>query len=120
MKDVRSLLDEADPLRSEPELPEADAARIRNAIASAARHPSKPATFWSGAFALAAAVVLTVIAGTLGERTLSTRHVRGDVATAVSPAATNAERRQLQFATPGGTRIIWTLDPEFELREVKP
>jgi hypothetical protein len=40
------------------------------------------------------------------------------VASAVAPAA-NAERRQVQFSTPGGTRVIWTLDPEFELREVK-
>jgi hypothetical protein len=30
------------------------------------------------------------------------------------------ERRQVQFATPGGTRIIWTLDPEFKLPEVVP
>ncbi len=30
------------------------------------------------------------------------------------------ERRQVQFATPGGTRIIWTIDPEFRLNEVIP
>jgi hypothetical protein len=30
------------------------------------------------------------------------------------------ERRQVQFAMPGGTRIIWTIDPEFRLNEVNP
>jgi hypothetical protein len=31
-----------------------------------------------------------------------------------------AERRQLQFVTPGGTRIIWTFNSEFELSETLP
>ena len=35
-------------------------------------------------------------------------------------AADAGERRQVQFATPGGTRIIWTIDPEFRLNEVIP
>ena len=30
------------------------------------------------------------------------------------------ERRQVQFSTPGGTRIIWTIDPNFKLSEVIP
>ena len=33
----------------------------------------------------------------------------------VSPAV-----RQLQFATPGGTQIIWQFDPEFSLTETLP
>ena len=28
-------------------------------------------------------------------------------------AVTRAEVRQIQYATPGGTRIVWTLDPNF-------
>jgi hypothetical protein len=32
----------------------------------------------------------------------------------------NGERRQLQFATPGGTRIIWVFNSEFEMRETMP
>jgi hypothetical protein len=31
-----------------------------------------------------------------------------------------ASLRQLQFATPGGTRIIWQFNPEFTLRETLP
>lgn len=26
-----------------------------------------------------------------------------------------ARARQIQFATPGGTRVVWTLDPDFEV-----
>ena len=32
---------------------------------------------------------------------------------AVAVPASRAEVRQIQYATPGGTRIIWTLDPNF-------
>ena len=57
-------------LRREPELSESDRARMRSAVVNAARQPARPSPFWSGAFALAAAVVLTLIAGTLSERSL--------------------------------------------------
>jgi hypothetical protein len=35
--------------------------------------------------------------------------------TAVAPATAESERRtrQVQFSTPGGTRVIWLLDSEF-------
>lgn len=31
------------------------------------------------------------------------------------PAAPRAQARQIQYATPGGTRIVWTLDPNFHM-----
>jgi len=34
--------------------------------------------------------------------------------------APEGERRQLQFSTPGGTRIIWVFDSEFQLKETLP
>ena len=118
MKDVRSLLDDADPLRREPELSESDAARMRTAVVNAARQSHVTVRFWSGALAVAAVAVFAVIAGTLGGRNLPTRQVSSQVAPVVAPPS-HAERRQVQFATPGGTRIIWTLDPAFQLQEVK-
>jgi hypothetical protein len=42
----------------------------------------------------------------------------GPTPAAGTPASTDATAdrpRQLQFVTPGGTRIIWTLDPDFAL-----
>ena len=36
------------------------------------------------------------------------------------PDDDRAETRQLQFATPGGTRIIWVFNSEFDLKESIP
>ena len=41
-------------------------------------------------------------------------------ATGAADPARAGERRQIQFATPGGTRIIWELNPEFTLGEALP
>ena len=119
MKDARSLLIEADPLRREPELSDIEADRLPNAIVSAARHQHPPRVFWPGAFALAAVLVITVIAAMFGGRFLPAHRPNPRVDAMNAPVLDN-ERRQVQFATPGGTRIIWTLDPEFPLREVMP
>ena len=117
MKDMRSLLEEADPLRREPELSQSEAARMRAVVVSAARQPVRSSPFWSGAFAMAAAAALILITGTLGERRPKKAVVNENEPAVVTVAS--GERRQLQFSTPGGTRVIWTLDPEFQLREVK-
>ena len=37
-----------------------------------------------------------------------------------SPVVSPAALRQLQFASPGGTRIIWQFNPEFSMRETLP
>ena len=48
----------------------------------------------------------------------------GDLAVAgeIAPGAPEAGggRQQLQFATPGGTRIIWVFDAEFEVKGTLP
>ena len=31
------------------------------------------------------------------------------------PAPPSVAARQIQYATPGGTRIVWTLDPNFHM-----
>ena len=60
--------------------------------------------------ALAASLALTLLLGWQLTRTtgLSSRTSPG--------GSTETEAaRQLQFTTPGGTRVIWTLDPNFEI-----
>jgi hypothetical protein len=118
MKGVRSLLDEADPLRREPELSESDVARMRSVVVNAARHSHVAPRFGSSVFAVAALLVFAVIAGTLGGRNGPTRQASSPIEPAIAQSA-NGERRQVQFATPGGTRIIWTIDPAFQLQEAK-
>lgn len=118
MKDIRAWLTEADPLRAEPLISEDDASRMRRVVVSAASVRESPRLFWPRAIAIAALVVLMVAAGTLGgRRTAPLEHdatVGGEAPSAID------ERRQLQFATPGGTRIIWTLDPHFKIEGAVP
>jgi hypothetical protein len=48
----------------------------------------------------------------------STEAVGEKAAAGVTDAA--GDRQQLQFATPGGTRIIWVFDPAFEVKGTLP
>ena len=117
--DIHALLDAADPLRHEPELSASDSARMRQALMSAMPQAAPAIAWWPRALAAAALVVLMVIAGTVSNRDKARKVESGD-ATKVAVPIDPPERRQLQFATPGGTRIIWTLDPEFKLEGVAP
>lgn len=119
MTNIRALLTEADPLRSDPGLSDIDAARMRSVILSTGREAQPALVFWPSALAIAAVVILMVVVGGIAGRRLPARETAVSVDIAVVPADAG-ERRQVQFATPGGTRIIWTLDPEFQLKGVVP
>ena len=118
MTDVRSLLERADPLRSENGLSEADAARMRHAILSLPPGVQSSRMFWPRAAAVAAVVLMMVVVTVASLRRPA--NVPLPVEKAVADPAGVGERLQLQFATPGGTRIIWTLDPEFKVGGVAP
>jgi hypothetical protein len=67
---------------------------------------------------LAATAVLTLAMAVLaGHRAPRSAPERGDVPL---PAAAIGSPRQLQFATPGGTRIIWVFDDALDLKETMP
>jgi hypothetical protein len=118
VKEIRSLLQKADPLRSEPGLAGVDAERMRRAILGSSRESEPTRAFWSRAVAVAAVLALMVAAGTItGLKLPRDSRVAGGTITRPTDAG---ERVQVQFATPGGTRIIWTLDPHFKLGEVAP
>lgn len=119
MKDVRSLLEGADPLRRESGLSAEDAARMRHAIMSLPQGGQAPRIFWPRAVAVTAVVVLMVVVVTVASLRRPA-NVPLPVEKAVADPAGASERLQLQFATPGGTRIIWTLDPEFKVGGVAP
>ena len=117
--EIHALLDAADPLRHEPELSASDSARMRQAVLAAIPRETPSIAWWPRALAAAALVVLMVIAGTVSSRKKAVSIESGE-ATKVAVPSEPPERRQLQFATPGGTRIIWTLDPEFKIEGVAP
>jgi hypothetical protein len=117
--DIHALLQAADPLRSESSPSASDVERMRHAVLKAEQCAGSVLMWWPRALAAAAFVVLLVIAGTLGGRDNAHPEQPGD-ATRVAAPPDPAERRQLQFETPGGTRIIWTIDPNFRLEGVAP
>ena len=118
MKDVSTLLREADPAAGDPGLSDAQVQTMRRAVTNAARTADAPAFSWRPSLAVAAAVALTLVAGIIGGRQMPGPH---DTNLPVSePARLDEGPRQLQFATPGGTRIIWVLDPDFDLKETTP
>jgi hypothetical protein len=116
---LRALLQDGDPVRAEQGLAAADAERMRRRVVTAAAEPAPGWTPWHRPLAVAAIVVLAVVLGT----------IRNDRTIAPAPAATDpvgsagsgdGGRRQLQFSTPGGTRIIWIFDENLRLQESMP
>jgi hypothetical protein len=83
--------------------------RIVVAVAAEAEPAASP---WPLRVA-AAGVMLAFLASGGGEHRSAASPATGDPVRA-------GERRQIQFATPGGTRIIWELNPEFSLGEALP
>ena len=115
--ELQALLAGADPVAAAPELPPEDALAIRRAMVSATHGATPARDPWSGAVPIAAVVVVTIAAGVAVGRKLPPPEAPPNPA---APYGVAGERRQLRFATPGGTRIIWTLDPEFELERGMP
>jgi hypothetical protein len=115
MTDIRDRLREADPLLNEPALSGDEVARMRRTILAAAPAPHDTSRLhWKKMLPLAAAVAL--IAGAGVDTARRTARQAPAIATA-PPAVAAGSRTQLQFSTPGGTRIIWTIDPAFQLTE---
>jgi hypothetical protein len=104
-------------LRDEPVVPLAadESAAIRRAVLIEARSANAvgSVTRLVPVFALGSALMVAVVAGLLVAK------AHPDVS-AGPPAPATGDVRQLQFATPGGTRIIWQFNPEFTLRETHP
>jgi hypothetical protein len=118
MTDIKQLLQDADPVRSEEPLSPAEARVLRTAmLEAAATAPKRAGSIWYRPLAVATiAIVLIGISGATGDRawkqTSSEPHVPDPV-----QGGGSSERRQIQFSTPGGTRIIWILDPGFSVQD---
>ena len=112
MSTLGTLLKESDPLRHEPPLGTREAQSMRRTMLDAVRPP--PAALWPRALPVAALVVLMVVAGAAAGRRLKAPEPM-PAGGPLNAGVDSAGRRQVQFATPGGTRIIWTIDPEFQL-----
>jgi hypothetical protein len=119
---LRERLRAWDPVKDGNELDGRDRARMRRRVLAAT---SEPVRLGLPVRALAAAAVVVLIAalgwGIYDDAVMQppgTVPASSEVrqAPAADPAD-EAERksRQIQFSTPGGTRVVWTLDPDFEV-----
>lgn len=125
MPDIKKLLEEGDPLRSEQPLSAVEAQVLRTAMLEAAVvAPRNIVSAWHRPLAVAVVLIVLIGLGGITSDRAVTPATEPAGAADVTPAAENGERRQIQFATPGGTRIIWILDPQFSLQdslqEMKP
>jgi hypothetical protein len=115
MKDLRSQLRQGDPLARESGPSPADIERMRGFLASA----SPPAA--SGQHGLFLALAAVLLFASVGSALLVRAPLpqRPDEQPAAAPgglAGAGSGLRQLQFSTPGGTRVIWTFNPNLEVR----
>jgi hypothetical protein len=119
MNTWQQLLRDNDPAAapSEGRLEPQEVDAIRRAAVAAAREPRAPSAGWYQPLAMAAIIVLMIGAGVLAGRRVEVQP-RGPSAAAIPEDP--AEQRQLQFSTPGGTRIIWVFNPELDLKETIP
>ena len=114
MKDIGQLLREGDPVAREPEMPAAEVRVVRRVVLDALETTDRVTGRWPGPLLAAAAVATALVAGvSVGLRTPAPPRAStvGTMSTHASDAT--GAHRQLQFASPGGTRIIWVFDPEF-------
>lgn len=118
--DLREVLLEHDPAAGR-ELPPDAAATMKHAVLTTGR-TYEPRVAWRPFVAAFVGMVVFVIAAILVSRPAPEGNATPSTLTsateAVQPASNDKERtavRQIQYTTEGGTRVIWNLDPDFEL-----
>jgi hypothetical protein len=118
MKDLSGWLRAADAAADGCAMTDDEVAAMRRAVVETARAARAEPHAWQRPVALAATAALTLAMGVLVGHQTSRPEPR--VYDPPSPGASIETPRQLQFSTPGGTRIIWVFDPEFDLKETMP
>ena len=105
---LETLLRATDPLAREQGLSEAEVQTLRQKVVLAALAP-RPG-WWPGAVAVAGSVIVALVVGVLAGIRLAP-----GISESPQPAVIAQESRQLQFETPGGTRVVWVLNPALDL-----
>jgi hypothetical protein len=114
MNNLSDRLRDSDPVRFEPGLSRESVADLRRSVLAAAHAAPSGAFLWGRQLTMAACLAVMVLTGIVAAHRVPTA-VR-DVPPPASSTASD-QRTQIHFSTPGGTRIVWTLDPGFQLRE---
>jgi hypothetical protein len=128
MNDWQSRLRESDP-GSDLVMSPAEVQRIRRAVTSAASEPQERAgIMWPRAFVVTATVLFMICASMLTVLQHTKRQMVESLPSETAIASDtpeitegeDVERQQLHFRTPGGTRIIWVFDSQFEPKGTLP
>lgn len=122
MTDWRTLLREVDARDEKERLSADDADSMRRAmLAAAAENRPDPAQgSWMRPLLVAATVVAMIAVGIVAGRRLDLQTAaenpaaQGGASVESPTAAITVPNRQLQFLTPGGTRIIWVFNSDFD------
>jgi hypothetical protein len=91
---------------------------MRRTVVAAARDTS-PDILWQRPLAIAATVLLMIGMGAAAGRRFE-MHEPAAVVPAEQARPAGGGQLQLQFATPGGTRIIWVFNSELDLKATMP
>ena len=115
MNDISTQLRNADPVPVESGLSANDVSAMRRTVLAAVEaHPHRTMS-WGRALAIATAAVL-IAGAAVTFRSGPAKAVVTHPPTRVETTSA-VQRTQLQFSTPGGTRVVWTIDPAFQLTE---
>jgi len=111
---IGERLRQGDPVTREGDLPEADVRAMRRAILGAAPETPpaawSPGPLWVGGMIAAALFLSTFI----GPRLEQANEGSSSSSTSIV-GSQSTEQRQLQFETPGGTRVVWVLNSGLDL-----
>jgi hypothetical protein len=117
MKELRDWLKEGDPFAAEPSLCDVDVQRMRQAVVSAGESQQSSFADWArGSWATATVVIALTIAVSMSGWLKPVGQVRS-LHTGVAPTLAPPEpvaRRQVQMIAPGGTRVIWIFNADFQ------
>jgi hypothetical protein len=115
MKDIRSMLQNGDPIAREGDLSAADSGDLRRRLQSA--DTQAPPTRRRALAPLTATLVLLIVGGVwITRRAVPQSPPQAFPSVAVESGRQPVGLRQLQFITPGGTRVFWTFHPQMETR----
>ena len=118
MNELRDWLKDGDPVASEPPLCDVDRRRMRQAIVAAGEsHITTSFADWArGSWAAATVMVALMIAVGVNRWFTPLPESRAADVPALSTIASpvSGERRQMQMIAPGGTRVIWIFNSDFQ------
>jgi len=111
MRSLHTHLKDGDPVAHEIPPSSEEMQRVRRAVLAAAGAP-RPRLTLGRRRAWAVAGALAVVAGAAGVGRWS--NPLSESQPIPSGASVDSPSRQLQFATPGGTRVIWVFNSDFQ------